>query len=197
MSEQQNLKTIQDIYAAFGRGDVAFIVNQMADGSGHRAVPGSGDARAEWLVVGDPIGAEDEDAGEPFAGEAGALLNNMLKAVGVSRAKAYVTSIMKCRPSGNGVPDREALDKWEQVLRREVELVRPKVMLVMGRFAVPTVLRTSDPIGRLRGTAHDYCGVPVVVTYHPTYLLRDHLEDKARVWADLCLAMQLVRGQAG
>jgi uracil-DNA glycosylase family 4 len=159
---------------------------------GAKAVFGVGDLQPDWLVVGE---APDENAvtqGEPFVGPAGKLLDNMLTAMGVSRrSKAYVTNVLKCCPPGNRNPEPDELAASEPFLRRQVELLQPRVILVMGRFAVQTLLQTTEPIGRLRGRVHRYGDVPVVVTYHPAYLLRNPA-DKAKAWADLVLAQSVV-----
>jgi uracil-DNA glycosylase family 4 len=153
---------------------------------------GVGDPQPDWLIIGDPPDEGEMRAQEPFVGEPGQLLNNMLKALGLTRtARVFLTPVMKCRPPQNRNPTRDEIAQCEPLLRRQVELLRPKVILVMGRFAVPALLGTSEPIGKLRGRLHDYAGVPVVVTYHPAYLLRN-LPDKARAWADLCLAREVV-----
>lgn len=168
--------------------------------------------RADWLVVGEPPDEAEERQGEPFADQVGQLLDNMLKAVGVSRRRAsgdaaaadaakaaYVTSIVKCRPAVVRNPTAPELAVCENFLRREVALVQPKVILAMGRFAAQTLLQASrpelagTPLGKLRGQVYRYQGVPVIVTYHPSYLLRTQT-DKARAWADLCLAMTAMRG---
>jgi uracil-DNA glycosylase family 4 len=159
------------------------------------AVFGVGDTRADWLIVGDAPGEQEDQQGEPFVGQAGKLLDNMLKALGLDRHdKVYVTNVLKCRPPGDRNPDPGELAQCEPFLRRQVQLLQPKVVLAMGRFAVQALLGSSEPIGKLRGRAHDYLGVPLVVTYHPSYLLRN-LPDKAKAWADLCLAQQLMRAQ--
>ena len=162
--------------------------------------------RADWLVVGEPPDETEERAGTPFAEQAGELLDNMLKAVGVSRrsgasaeSAAYVTNVVKCRPAVARNPSAQELAVCEHFLKREVALVQPKVILAMGRFAAQTLLHGSLPegsklpFGKLRGQIYRYQGIPVIVTYHPTYLLRTQ-HDKARAWADLCLAMEVVRG---
>jgi len=184
--------------------------------SGRRApVFGGSDAaaprQADWLVVGEPPDEAEERLGAPFADQAGQLLDNMLKAVGVSRrgaedgataaaaAKAaYVTNVVKCLPATVRNPTPQELAVCENFLRREVALVRPKVILAMGRFAAQTLLHGSlpegskTPFGKLRGQIYRYQGIPVVVTYHPRYLLRTQ-QDKARAWADLCLALDVMR----
>ena len=156
---------------------------------------GVGDKKADWLIVGEAPGENEDLQGEPFVGQAGKLLDNMLKALGLDRNnKVYITNVLKCRPPGNRNPEPEEVAQCEPFLRRQVQLLQPKIVLAMGRFAVQALLGTSEPIGKLRGRAHEYLGIPVVVTYHPAYLLRN-LPDKAKAWADLCLARQLMRAQ--
>lgn len=166
--------------------------------AGQPAVLGVGPRRADWMVVGDAPGEADGAAAEPFAGQAATLLENMLRAIGLEgRRHVHVTTLLKCRPPGGRNPEPQELAQWEPFLRRQLALVQPRVVLLMGRFAAQALLRTTEPIGRLRGTAHTYEGVQVVVTYPPSYLLRN-LPDKAKAWADLCLARDLMaRTQAG
>ena len=165
--------------------------------SGRRnTVFGVGDTQADWLIVGEAPGENEDLQGEPFVGQAGKLLDNMLKALGLDRHhKVYIANVLKCRPPGNRNPEPDEVAQCEPFLRRQVELLQPKIILAMGRFAVQSLLGTSEPIGKLRGRGHQYHGVPVVVTYHPAYLLRN-LPDKAKAWADLCLAQSVLRGQA-
>lgn len=154
---------------------------------------GVGDEQADWLVVGEAPGENEDLQGEPFVGQAGKLLDNMLKAIGLDRQnKVFIANVLKCRPPGNRNPDPSEVAQCEPFLRRQVELLQPRIILAMGRFAVQSLLQTTEPIGRLRGRAHRYHGVPVIVTYHPAYLLRN-LPDKAKAWADLCLAMETLR----
>ena len=176
------------------------------------ALAGHALRQADWLVVGEPPDESEERADTPFADQAGELLDNMLKAVGVRRQgledgaavtgaaqSAYITNVVKCRPAMVRNPTPAELALCENYLRREVALVQPRVILAMGRFAAQTLLRGSLPegsklpFGKLRGQIYRYQGIPVIVTYHPTYLLRNQA-DKARAWADLCLALQVVRG---
>jgi uracil-DNA glycosylase family 4 len=154
---------------------------------------GVGDLQADWLVVGEAPGENEDLQGEPFVGQAGKLLDNMLAALRLSRREhVYIANVLKCRPPGNRNPEPEEIAQCEPFLRRQVELLRPRIILAVGRFAVQTLLQTNEPIGRLRGRVHRYNGVPVVVTYHPAYLLRN-LPDKAKAWADLCLAQAVLR----
>jgi DNA polymerase len=170
----------------------------------HQAVFGVGGTRAHWMIVGEAPGEQEDLRGEPFVGAAGQLLDAMLRAVGLTRAddpalaparQAYIANTLKCRPPRNRNPEREEMARCEPFLVRQIELLRPRLILAMGRFAVQSLLRTDDPIGRLRGRVHRYQGVPVVVTYHPAYLLRN-LPDKAKAWEDLCLALQTMESLA-
>ena len=165
--------------------------------------------QVDWLIVGEAPGENEDLQGQPFVGQAGQLLDNMLRACGLSRtAQAgpegggiYITNVLKCRPPGNRNPKPEEVAQCEPYLQRQVALLKPKIIVAMGRFAVQSLLQHSvpgvdkAPLGKLRGQVHSYQGVPVVVTYHPAYLLRN-LPEKAKVWADLCLAMAQLKGRA-
>lgn len=161
--------------------------------SRRQTVFGVGHPRARWMVVGEAPGEQEDLKGEPFVGPAGRLLDAMLRAIGLTREDApperqvYIANTLKCRPPRNRNPEPEELALCEPFLVRQIELVQPRLILAMGRFAVQALLRSSEPIGRLRGRVHRYHGVPLIVTYHPAYLLRN-LVDKARAWDDLCLA---------
>lgn len=164
--------------------------------SRRNTVFGVGPARADWMVIGEAPGENEDAKGEPFVGQAGQLLDNMLKAIGLDRNRnVYIANVLKCRPPGNRNPEPQEVAQCEPFLRRQVELVQPRVILAMGRFAVQSLLQTQEPVGKLRGRVHRYGDVPLVVTYHPAYLLRN-LPDKAKAWADLCLAMDLMDGRA-
>lgn len=157
---------------------------------------GVGDQQAEWMLVGEAPGENEDLQGEPFVGQAGKLLDNMLGALGLARGRnVYIANVLKCRPPGNRNPEPEEVAQCEPFLKRQIALIRPKVIVVLGRFAAQSLLRSTTPIGKLRGTVHSYEGIPVVVTYHPAYLLRT-LTDKARAWEDLCLARE-VHDRAG
>ena len=183
-----------------------------------QTVFGVGDRQAVWMVVGEAPGEQEDLKGEPFVGPSGQLLDNMLKTIGLSRRAGggpvggaetaedgamapaepaapvlrgvYIANVVKCRPPGNRNPHPDEVLKCDPYLARQVALVRPKIILAMGRFAVQSLLRSTEPIGKLRGRVHHYQGVPVIVTYHPAYLLRS-LPEKAKAWADLCLAMDV------
>ena len=169
------------------------LVGDWAAALRRKPVFGEGDRQADWLCVGDPPVEEELRRGAPFAGDEGKLLDNMLQAVGASRRRgAYVTNASKCRLPDDRERERDEAAQWALVLQRQVELLRPRVILAMGRFAVQQLLQSNEPPGRLRGRVHRYGDVPVVVTFHPKYLLHN-LPDKARAWADLCLAQSVVR----
>ena len=184
---------------------------------------GVGDPAAEWMFVGEAPGENEDLQGEPFVGQAGHLLDNLLKSIGLSRSAgaapdagesggggrpegvppaprgAYIANVIKCRPPGNRNPEPAELAQCEPFLARQVALVRPRIIVAMGRFATNTLLAgtvpgvASQPLGKLRGQVHRYQDIPVVVTYHPAYLLRN-LPEKAKVWADLCLALDVAEG---
>ncbi len=163
---------------------------------------GVGNERAHWMVVGEAPGEKEDLQGEPFVGAAGQLLDSMLRAIGLGRAEGpperqvYIANTLKCRPPRNRNPDPAELAQCEPFLQRQIELIQPRIILAMGRFAVQQLLRSQEPIGRLRGRVHRYQGVPLIVTYHPAYLLRN-LPDKARAWEDLCLALKTLDEQPG
>ena len=159
-----------------------------------QTVFGVGDESAQWMLVGEAPGAEEDKLGEPFVGQAGKLLDSMLAAIGLERGRnVYIANVLKCRPPGNRNPEPGEVAQCAPHLSRQIELIRPKLILAMGRFAVQTLLDTEATIASLRGTVHRYHGVPLVVTYHPAYLLRN-LPDKAKAWADLVFARKTIAG---
>jgi DNA polymerase len=166
-----------------------------------QTVFGVGHERAHWMIVGEAPGEQEDRQGEPFVGPAGQLLDAMLRALGLTRSEApperqvYIANTLKCRPPGNRNPEPAEMQRCEPFLVRQIELVRPRIILAMGRFAVQALLRSDEPVGRLRGRVHRYHGVPLVVTYHPAYLLRNPA-DKARAWDDLCLAAEVAETQS-
>ena len=158
-----------------------------------RTVLGVGDESADWMLIGEAPGAEEDRLGEPFVGQAGRLLDNMLAAIGLSRAEnVYIANVLKCRPPGNRNPEPGEVAKCSPFLQQQIALVRPKLIVAMGRFAAQTLLATDASIASLRGRVHAYAGVPLVVTYHPAYLLRN-LPDKAKAWADLVFASKTMK----
>ena len=159
-----------------------------------QTVFGVGDEKAEWLLIGEAPGAEEDRLGEPFVGQAGKLLDNMLAAIALKRGEnVYIANVLKCRPPGNRNPEPDEVATCSPHLLRQIELIRPKLIVAMGRFAAQTLLGTHATIASLRGRVHRYAGVPLVVTYHPAYLLRN-LPDKAKAWADLRFAVHTMAG---
>jgi uracil-DNA glycosylase family 4 len=163
---------------------------------------GVGNRNAEWMFIGEAPGADEDASGEPFVGQAGKLLDNMLAAIGLTRVgdtpeSVYIANVLKCRPPGNRNPEPSEVEKCSPYLRRQVELIAPAVIVVMGRFAAQSLLGTDASIASLRGRVHSIAigerHVPVVVTYHPAYLLRS-LAEKSKSWADLCLARKVRDG---
>jgi DNA polymerase len=153
-----------------------------------QTVFGVGDEQADWMLIGEAPGAEEDRLGEPFVGQAGKLLDNMLAAVGLGRREnVYIANVLKCRPPGNRNPEPGEVEKCSAHLRAQIGLVAPKLIVAMGRFAAQTLLDTDASIASLRGRVHAYAGVPLIVTYHPAYLLRN-LPDKAKAWEDLVFA---------
>ena len=160
----------------------------------NKAVPGVGDVHAQWLFVGEAPGAEEDARGEPFVGQAGRLLDNMLAALGMKRGKnVYIANVLKCRPPGNRTPSPHEVESCRPYLDRQIALIRPTLIVALGKSAATTLLNVDATIASLRGRVHRYQGVPLIVTYHPAYLLRN-LPDKAKAWEDLCLARSTLRG---
>ena len=158
-----------------------------------KSVPGVGDIHAEWLFVGEAPGNEEDARGEPFVGQAGKLLDNMLAALGMKRGEVvYVANVLKCRPPNNRTPEPREVESCRPYLDRQVALIRPKVIVALGKSAATTLLETEATIASLRGRLHRYRGVPLVVTYHPAYLLRN-LPDKAKAWEDLLFARRMLQ----
>jgi len=159
-----------------------------------QAVFGVGNRNAQWMVIGEAPGADEDRQGEPFVGRAGQLLNEMLKAIGLRREEVYIANVLKCRPPGNRDPLPDEAATCEPYLKRQIELIKPRIILAVGRIAAQNLLKTDTKIGALRGKRHVYPGtdVPLVVTYHPAYLLRSPLE-KRKAWDDLQLARRVAQ----
>ncbi|WP_054774921.1 uracil-DNA glycosylase, partial [Methylogaea oryzae] len=158
-----------------------------------QTVFGVGNRQADWLVIGEAPGEQEDLKGEPFVGRAGQLLNEMLRAVGQGREQVFIANILKCRPPGNRDPKPEEAAACESFLRRQVDLIQPKIILAVGRIAAQNLLKTDAPVGKLRGRVHRYdSDIPLVVVYHPAYLLRS-LTEKRRAWDDLRLALKTYR----
>jgi DNA polymerase len=158
-----------------------------------RTVFGVGARDARLLVIGEAPGADEDRQGEPFVGRAGQLLDAMLAAIGLARKEVYIANILKCRPPGNRDPQASEVERCTPYLERQIELIRPRAVLAVGRIAAQHLLQSDQPIGRLRGKVLDFGtgSTPVVATYHPAYLLRSPLA-KAKAWQDLCLVRRLI-----
>ena len=153
-----------------------------------QTVFGVGDEDADWMLIGEAPGAEEDRLGEPFVGQAGKLLDNMLAAIDLKRGEnVYIANVLKCRPPGNRNPEPDEVEKCTPFLKRQIALIQPKLIIAMGRFAAQTLLASDASIASLRGRVYSYEGVPLIVTYHPAYLLRS-LPDKSKAWADLVFA---------
>ena len=167
-----------------------------------RTVFGSGPQGARWMLIGEAPGAEEDARGEPFVGQAGRLLDQMLASIGLSReTDVFITNVLKCRPPGNRNPEPLEAETCSTYLYRQIELLQPELIVLLGRFAMQSVLKTDANVASLRQRVHHYPGVhrriPVICTYHPAYLLRN-LPEKRKSWEDLCLALDVARReQAG
>jgi DNA polymerase len=159
-----------------------------------QAVPGVGDTTADWLFIGEGPGAEEDERGEPFVGQAGRLLDAMLFSIGLERGtNVYIANVVKCRPPGNRTPAPAETAACAGFLQRQIDLIRPRLIVALGSTAAQSLLATETTVGALRGRCHDYRGIPLIVTYHPAYLLRSPL-DKAKAWDDLCLMRRTMAG---
>jgi uracil-DNA glycosylase family 4 len=158
-----------------------------------QAVPGVGNHQAEWMVIGEAPGADEDVQGEPFVGRAGKLLDQMLLSIGLKRETVYITNIVKCRPPGNRDPKPEEAAACENYLKQQIAMIKPKIILTVGRIAAQNLLKSNERVGAMRGKRHEYAdsGILVVVTYHPAYLLRSPAE-KRKAWQDLLLARSLM-----
>ena len=151
---------------------------------------GVGNPDADWMIIGEAPGAEEDRRGEPFVGRAGKLLDQMLLAIGQSREQVFIANILKCRPPNNRDPKPEEAAACRDYLEQQIKLVRPRIVLAVGRIAAQNLLGSDEPVGRMRGRPHELDGIPLVVTYHPAYLLRSPSQ-KRKSWSDLCLAKRL------
>ncbi len=164
--------------------------------SRHQTVFGIGSQQAHWMIIGEAPGAEEDRRGEPFVGRAGKMLDEMLRAIGQSRESVFIANTLKCRPPNNRDPKPAEAAACRDYLERQIALVQPKIILAVGKIAAQSLLDSNDPVGRMRGRAHNHNGIPLVVTYHPAYLLRSP-SNKSKSWSDLCLASRLsVEGAA-
>ena len=157
-----------------------------------QTVFGIGHPAADWLIIGEAPGVDEDRKGEPFVGRAGQLLTNMLRAIGLAREEVFIANILKCRPPNNRDPKQEEIEKCRPYLRQQIELIKPKIILAVGRIAAQSLLNTDTPIGRLRGKRFSYedTEIPLIATYHPAYLLRSP-QQKRKAWEDLKFALEI------
>ncbi len=157
-----------------------------------QTVAGCGNEQADWMFIGEAPGVDEDATGEPFVGHAGRLLDNMLLAIGLKRAEVYIANVIKCRPPEDRHPHVGEIADCLPYLKRQIDLVQPKVIVALGKTAASALLETDATIGSLRGTVHNYKGIPLIATFHPAYLLRSPME-KAKAWQDLCLAVETMQ----
>ena len=160
-----------------------------------QTVFGVGNPAADWLIIGEAPGAEEDRRGEPFVGRAGRLLDEMLRAIGEARSSVFIANVLKCRPPNHRDPKPDESAACRTYLERQIELINPRIILAVGRIAAQQLLATDAPVGRMRGKVHRLGDVPLIVTYHPAYLLRSPTQ-KRKSWDDLCLAMAAFAGEA-
>jgi len=160
-----------------------------------QTVFGVGDEKADWLFIGEGPGADEDALGEPFVGQAGKLLDNMLMAIKLKRGNnVYIANIVKCRPPGNRNPEANEIAACLPYLQRQIELIQPKLIVALGKIASNALLGRDATLASLRGKLHDYRSIPLIVTYHPAYLLRSPTE-KSKAWQDLCMAVRTRNGE--
>ena len=161
-----------------------------------QTVFGTGHPAAEWLIIGEAPGADEDRLGEPFVGRAGQLLTSMLRAMGLAREEVFIANILKCRPPNNRDPQADEVAHCSAYLRQQIELIQPKIILVVGRIAAQSLLNVDTPIGKMRGQKFSYqdTDIPVVATYHPAYLLRSP-QQKRSAWQDLKFALEVFSNQ--
>jgi DNA polymerase len=176
------------------RSTVAACTRCQLHQSRTQTVFGVGNRNADWMIIGEAPGAEEDRRGEPFVGRAGKLLDEMLRAVGLDRSAVFIANILKCRPPNNRDPAVDEAASCRGYLEQQIEMIKPRLVLAVGRIAAQNLLHSDSPVGRMRGQVHSLNTgqVPVVVTYHPAYLLRSPSQ-KRKVWDDLCLARQVVK----
>jgi uracil-DNA glycosylase family 4 len=177
------------------RSSVAACTRCPLHASRTQTVFGVGNENADWMIVGEAPGAEEDRRGEPFVGRAGQLLTEMLRAAGQDREQVFIANILKCRPPHNRDPEAEEAAACRHYLERQIALVQPKIILAVGRIAAQQLLATDTAVSKLRGQLHRLDEIPVIVTYHPAYLLRSPTQ-KRKAWQDICLAMDVAAGRA-
>ncbi|MEQ1775887.1 MAG: uracil-DNA glycosylase [Burkholderiales bacterium] len=176
------------------KASVASCTNCVLHTHRNKTVLGVGDENADWLFVGEGPGADEDAQGEPFVGQAGKLLDSMLAAIKLKRGdNVYIANVVKCRPPGNRNPEPEEALACEPYLHRQIDLIKPKLIVALGKVAAVNLLAHEASVASMRNKVHRYRGIPLIVTYHPAYLLRS-LAEKARAWEDLCFAVDTMQG---
>jgi uracil-DNA glycosylase len=170
--------------------DVAICKKCILHETRTNTVFGTGIKNADWMIIGEAPGQHEDLQGKPFVGNAGILLTEMLRAIGLARENVFITNIVKCRPPGNRDPQPEEASSCNDYLQRQTRLIKPKIILAVGRIAAQTLLKTNEPLAKLRGKKHSFNATPVVVVYHPAYLLRS-LAEKRKAWLDLQIAIKI------
>lgn len=158
-----------------------------------QTVFGSGNKQADWMLIGEAPGQSEDLEGKPFVGKAGQLLTEMIRAMGLSRDQVFIANVLKCRPPGNRDPKSDEVEACREFLQRQIALVQPKIILAVGRIAAQNLLQTQDPLAKLRSVVHKLDNIPLIVIYHPAYLLRSPLE-KRKAWEDIQFAMKTFKG---
>ena len=199
ITEEVFQEAIEEDLTALDWGSLESQVSQCSlcelQQSRTQTVFGTGSQSADWLILGEAPGKDEDSQGEPFVGRAGQLLNAMLFSIGLRRDQVYIANILKCRPPNNRDPRPEEVVQCEPYLMQQITLLQPKIILAVGRIAAQNLLKTDIPIGKLRGQVHNLgdTGIPVIATYHPAYLLRSP-QEKSKAWQDLQLAMLTIKG---
>jgi uracil-DNA glycosylase family 4 len=176
------------------RDDIGDCTRCKLHGMGRRQIVfGVGNPNADLMFVGEAPGADEDIQGIPFVGRAGQLLTKIIEAIGLTRDDVYIANVIKCRPPGNRNPEQDEVDSCEPFLFRQIDIIKPKVIVALGTFAARTLLRTLDPISRLRGRVYEYRGAKLIPTFHPAYLLRNPAS-KREVWEDMKLAKRHLQG---
>ncbi|HSI43037.1 MAG TPA: uracil-DNA glycosylase [Methylotenera sp.] len=191
--KEENTEPLKERIAAIKQMDWQALQDYVKDYHAGKAVFGNGDPNAEWLIISEAPNTEEELEGKPFVGDAGKLLDNMLAAIQLKRSEnVFITNVLKCRLSENDYQHGEEAQECNPFLQRQVELIKPKLIIAMGESAAQSLLQSKNTIADFRGQLHTYNDVPVIVTYHPAYLL-SNLADKAKAWEDLCFAKRTMQ----
>lgn len=201
LGESFEAEEVEDFFSISEVNDWEQLANEVANctkcglcTTRKNTVFGSGNKSADWLFIGEGPGQHEDEQGLPFVGNAGQLLTEMIRALGLSREEVYIANIVKCRPPNNRDPHADEVKSCHDYLQRQIQLIQPKIILAVGRIAAQTLLDTDAPLSKLRGKVHTLHSTPLIVVYHPAYLLRSLLE-KRKAWEDLQFAMRTLQKQ--